>query len=104
MVTFEFSAAVNIDSVLILQHTNGITWIEGFAGDDENQLHSIGTTWGPSGDNIQINGLPEGGLQLFQFDNSKTRLGRIFRVVFKKTNYPSGFATYRVIPITTYVH
>jgi len=104
MVTFQFNTAVTIDSVLILQHTNGITWIEGFAGDDENQLHSIGTTWGPSGDNIQSGGLPEAGLQLFQFDNSKTQLGRIFRVVFRKTNLLNGWATYRVIPITTYVH
>ena len=41
-ITYRFDAPAKISEVLIVQHTNGIAQIEGFIGDDEKKLKSIG--------------------------------------------------------------
>jgi hypothetical protein len=101
IVNYEFSQPVKIDQILVVQHTNGITCLEGFVGDDINNLQSVGTIWGPTGDALGGCVFPEGSLQLFDhFPNPKK--GKFLRLRIKKTSLTNGYALYKIIPITTY--
>src|SRR5262249_28733122 len=44
-VTYTFSSPVEVSEVKLIQHTNGVTQIEGYAGDPIDTLTSIGKTW-----------------------------------------------------------
>jgi len=102
VVMYNFSAPVVIDRILVEQHTNGITRVEGFAGDSIDALTSVGIAWGSRADIIGGNRLVEHALDLFE-SFPHPRLGRYFQVVIRKTSLNTGYAVYKIIPLTTYI-
>jgi hypothetical protein len=97
-ITYHFSEPAKISEVLIIQHTNGIGQIEGFVGDDERNMRSLGyanSTLG-SGLSLKENTFAEGYRDVFKFERSGE--GRIFRMVITKTPLPNGYALYRAYP------
>ncbi len=97
IVTYEFDQAVVVSSLRIVQHTNGVTKIEGFAGNALNSMVSLGSVFGPSGDVIGSSVLPEYGVQVFNFNNT-TISGKYFQFIVRKTSLDWGWALYRATP------
>ena len=97
-ITYRFDAPAKISEVLIVQHTNGIAQVEGFIGDDDKQLKSIGFAHSTLGANLPLreNTFAEGYRDVFKFDLAGE--GKVFRVVITKTPLPNGYAVYRVYP------
>jgi hypothetical protein len=97
-ITYRFDELANISEVLIVQHTNGIGQIEGFVGNDENSLRSIGTANSTLGANLPLkeNTFAEGYRDLFKFERAGE--GKVFRIVITKTPLPNGYAFYRAYP------
>ena len=97
-ITYRFDEPANISEVLIVQHTNGIGQIEGFVGDDEKSLRSIGYANSTLGANLPLkeNTFAEGYRDVFKFDRAGE--GRVFRIVITKTPLPNGYAFYRAYP------
>jgi len=98
VVTFQFDAPVTVSNVTLIQHSNGITRIEGFIGNDTNTLVSIGSVFGPRGDVVGTNQFVEGETNVFQFPNTKRQPATFFQLVIRKTSYASGYALYRAYP------
>ena len=96
IITYAFDEAVVVDQIEIIQHTNGITQIEGFVGNSLASMSSVGSVFGPSGDVTGVGALPEGGSQVFDFDNSTA--GMYFQVVVTKTPLEGAYAIYRMFP------
>jgi hypothetical protein len=96
VVTYEFDRPVVVDQVEIVQHSNGITQIEGFVGNSLTALTSIGAVFGPSGDVMGSNVLPNGQPQVFEFNN--TQAGRFFKFIIRKTSASNGYGSYRAMP------
>jgi hypothetical protein len=59
VVDYTFRWPVAVYGVEIIQHTNGVTKIEGFAGNSPTSLSSVGQTFGPAGDIAGFNLIPE---------------------------------------------
>jgi hypothetical protein len=97
-ITYHFSKPAKISEVLIIQHTNGIGQIEGFIGNDENHLQSIGHANSTLGANLPLkeNTFTEGYRDVFKFERSGE--GKVFRIVITRTPLPNGYAVYRVYP------
>jgi hypothetical protein len=97
-ITYHFSKPAKISEVLIIQHTNGIGQIEGFIGNDENHLQSIGRANSTLGANLPLkeNTFMEGYRDVFKFERSGE--GKVFRIVITKTPLPNGYAVYRAYP------
>ncbi|HWL93302.1 MAG TPA: thrombospondin type 3 repeat-containing protein, partial [Phycisphaerae bacterium] len=98
VITYAFNVPVVVDQVEIIQHSNGISRIEGFVGDSLDSLTSIGSIFGPSGDVAGGGAFPEAGSQVFDFNNVIP--GRYLRLIARKTPIPNGWASYRVFPRT----
>ncbi|NUM36710.1 MAG: PEP-CTERM sorting domain-containing protein [Candidatus Brocadiae bacterium] len=97
VVTYEFSEAVTVKSLQIVQHTNGVTKIEGFAGNSLSSMVSLGSVFGPSGDAMGGQVLPEYAYQVFDFNNT-TVSGKYFQFIIRKTSLGNGWALYRATP------
>ena len=97
-ITYRFSAPAKISEVLIIQHTNGIGQIEGFVGNEERNMKSIGLANSTLGANLPLkeNTFAEGFRDVFKFERSGE--GKVFRIVITKTPLPNGYAVYRVYP------
>ena len=97
-ITYRFDAPAKISEVLIVQHTNGIAQVEGFIGNDEKDLKSIGFANSTLGTNLPLreNTFAEGYRDVFKFERAGE--GKVFRVVITKTPLPNGYAVYRVYP------
>jgi hypothetical protein len=97
-ITYYFSEPARVSEVLIIQHTNGIGQIEGFIGDDENHMLSIGHANSTMGANLPLkeNTFTEGYHDVFKFE--RVGEGKVFRIVITKTPLPNGYALYRVYP------
>ena len=97
VVTFEFDAPTVVAGVEVVQCGNGVTRVEGFAGDQLDSLVSIGSVFGPSGDLMGADQFSNGQFYMFHFENS--RPGKFFRFIIRKTNNPGGYALYRAFPM-----
>jgi hypothetical protein len=97
-ITYRFDASAKIAEVLIVQHTNGIAQVEGFIGDDEKNLKSIGLANSTLGANLPLkeNTFAEGYRDVFKFERAGE--GKVFRLVISKTPLPNGYAVYRIYP------
>jgi hypothetical protein len=97
-VTYRFSKPARIGEILIVQHGNGIGQIEGFIGNDERSMKSIGHANSTLGANLPAkNGtFAEGFRDLFRFERRGE--GRLFRIVITQTPLPNGYAFYRAYP------
>jgi hypothetical protein len=97
-ITYRFDQPAKISEVLIVQHTNGIAQIEGFIGNDEKSLQSIGFANSTLGANLPLkeNTFAEGYRDVFKF--GRTGEGKVFRIVITKTPLPNGYAVYRIYP------
>jgi hypothetical protein len=97
-ITYRFSKPAKIGEVLIIQHMNGIGQIEGFVGNDEKSMKSIGRANSTLGANLPLKDgtFAEGYRDLFKFERSGE--GRLFRIVITKTPLPNGYAVYRAYP------
>ena len=97
-ITYRFNKPAKIGEVLIVQHTNGIGQIEGFVGNDEKSMKSIGRASSTLGTNLPLKDgtFVEGYRDLFKFERSGE--GKLFRIVITKTPLPNGYAVYRVYP------
>ena len=100
VVTFKFDTPTIVKGIEIIQHQNGISQVEGFAGDDPNNLTSLGSIFGPNGDVTGFGVFTEFSSQVFDFGNT-TSGGTYFQMVVRKTSNPSGWASYRIFPIAT---
>jgi cysteine-rich repeat protein len=96
VVTFRFEEPQIVDQIEIIQHANGVTQIEGFAGNSYADFTSIGSVFGPLGDVTGSNVFTEGESYVFDFDNSIA--GTIFQFVIRKTSLSDGYALYRAFP------
>jgi hypothetical protein len=97
-ITFRFSKSVKIGEVLIIQHANGIGQIEGFIGNDEKNMKSLGRASSTLGADLPPkNGtFVDGYRDLFKFGRSGE--GKLFRIVITKTPLPNGYAFFRAYP------
>jgi hypothetical protein len=97
-ITYRFNRGVTVAEVLLIQHRNGISKIEGFVGSDEDHLQSIGTASSSLGDSSPstFNFFLDGYHDLFKFQNP--REGKVFRLLITKTSLNNGYALYRAYP------
>ncbi|MEO2046846.1 MAG: DUF1549 and DUF1553 domain-containing protein [Pirellulales bacterium] len=96
-VTYYFDTAQEIAEVELIMHTNGVSCIEGFIGEDVDHLTSLGEASSP----YAVRGKPfatEHGSCVFAFDPVKLHAGRVFRLVVKETIKADGFANYEAYP------
>ena len=99
-VLYRFDQPVIVSQLLLIQHQNGITELEGFAGDSPGSLTSIGNIFGPSGDVVGLNVFGEASPYLFDFGNTSVS-GTYFEFVVRKTSLSNGWANYRAFPSFT---
>jgi hypothetical protein len=97
-ITYHFSEPAKISELLIIQHENGIGQIEGFVGNDENDLQSIGRANSTLGADLPLKEktFTDGYRDVFKFPRS--REGKVLRIVITKTPLPNGYALYRAYP------
>ena len=96
VVTYTFDSPAIVDQLEIVQHTNGITKVEGFVGNSVDSLASIGSVFGPDGDVTGESRFAE--LQLYVFDFDNEMAGRIFQFVICKCSGSTGYSAYRAFP------
>jgi MYXO-CTERM domain-containing protein len=96
VITFGFTEPAVVDSLNVVQHSNGVTRVEGFVGNTLNSMTSIGNIFGPLGDVTGGNSFAERSDYLFDFDNAIP--GLFYRFVVTKTTLNNGYATYNVNP------
>lgn len=97
VVTYTFDSPTIVDQLEIIQHTNGLSKIEGFVGDSVNSLSSIGSVFGPDGDVTGAFYFTEKQSYVFDFNNGLAA-GKIFQFVILKISHPTGYAAYRAFP------
>jgi hypothetical protein len=97
-ITYRFNKPAKIGEVLIVQHANGIGQIEGFVGNDEKSMKSIGRANSTLGANLPLKDgtFVDGYRDLFKFERSGE--GKLFRIVITKTPLPNGYAFFRAYP------
>ena len=97
-ITYRFSKPAKIGEVLIVQHANGIGQIDGFVGNDERNMKSIGHASSTLGANLPAKDgtFVDGYRDLFKFE--RTGEGKLFRIVITKTPLPNGYAFFRAYP------
>lgn len=97
-ITYRFSKPAKIGEVLIIQHANGIGQIEGFVGNDDKSMKSIGHASSTLGTNLPLKDgtFVDGYRDLFKFERSGE--GKLFRMVITKTPLPNGYAFFRAYP------
>ena len=93
-VTFTFNEAVKVTSVACIEHTNGISEIEGFIGDSVDTLKSIGRVTGSAG----TGPFGEKSTSVFTFPTGQALQGKVFRIIVRRTTLRWAWATYRLIP------
>ena len=103
VVTFEFDKKTTVKAVEIVQHANGVTRIEGFAGRSAQHLQSLGAVFGPAGDVLDAPIGAEASSQIFDFGNV-TVSEKVFQLVVRKTNGVNAFALYRAYPLDEFGH
>lgn len=91
VLTYTFDEETVVDQIEIIQHTNGISKIEGFVGNSPGSLMSIGEAT-----SSLVYPYAEGASDVFDFDNSIG--GTIFQFVVTETPLSDGFAAYRAFP------
>ena len=96
VVTYIFDSPTIVDQLEIIQHTNGISQVEGFVGDSIDSLTSIGSIFGPAGDVTGPYSFIETQSYVFDFDNGLA--GKVFQFVIRKISHPTGYAAYRAFP------
>jgi hypothetical protein len=97
-ITYRFSKPAKIGEVLIVQHANGIGQIEGFIGNDERNMKSIGRASSTLGADLPAKDgtFTDGYRDLFKFERRGE--GRLFRMVITRTPLPNGYAFFRAYP------
>jgi hypothetical protein len=98
VVTYTFDASTIVKGVELIQHTNGITQIEGFYGNSPSSLTSLGSVFGPAGDVTGSGSFAEFSSSKFDFGNT-TNAGTVFQFVVRKTSLENGWANYNAYPL-----
>ncbi len=81
-----------VTSLRVIEHVNGVDELEGFAGDSESTLVSVGRVVGSLG----WGNAAEGSSNVFTWPNP--RAGKLFKVVIRHTPLSNGYALYRMLP------
>jgi hypothetical protein len=101
-VIYEFTASTAIRDVVIIQHTNGVVEVEGFAGDNPDPngpWRSMGIAQSRLVGSATGAGIfPEFARDVFEFRPAAPISGKCFRLVIRKTSLPNGWAMYRAYP------
>lgn len=98
-VRFEFTTPVTVGALAVMQHLNGISKIEGFAGNAANSLTSVGNVFGTQGDVVGQSVFADFFVDTFTFSNPTA--GTIFEIVIRKTSLSNGWANFRIFPLDT---
>ena len=98
VVTYTFNASTIVKGVEIIQHTNGITRIEGFSGNNPSSVISIGSVFSPAGDITGPGSFAELSSSTFDFGNT-TQSGTVFQFIVRKTSLDNGWANYNAYPL-----
>jgi len=93
VITYHFTEANLVTDVDWVQHQNGITRIEGFAGNSLGSLTSVGNVFCNQGDLLGLAQFTEGEHSLFTFTSPTP--GTYFQIVITKTSLVNGYAGYR---------
>lgn len=96
-VTYIFEGPVEIADLEAIVHTNGITEIEGFSGDQVETLESIGRAQGSAAGRDRPY-TKDRSTEVFTFDPDKRRPGRVFRFVVRESVQAHSFANYQAFP------
>lgn len=94
VITYEFDTPTIVSGINIIQHTNGISKVEGFYGNSLGSMTSLGSVFGPSGDITGSFQFVEEESQVFDLGNT-TQAGTFFQFIVRKTTLDTGWATYR---------
>ncbi len=100
IVTYTFNAPTVVNQLELIQHANGITRVEGFAGDNLGNMHSIGNVLSAKGDvTTDVDPYPfyDGESTVFDFNNT-TVAGTYFQFIVTKSSNSRAFANYRAYP------
>ena len=98
-VTYNFNQPVTVAELELLVHLNGISRVEGYAGDAPDELVSIGE----ASTSEAGRGKPfpqELASVAFAFAPEKCRQGTIFRFIVRETVKVDGYANYQAYPRT----
>ena len=85
--TYTFDRSTVVSAVTVVQHVNGIDQLEGFAGDSEATLVSVGVATGAAAEMSR---------PVFTFPSP--RAGKMFRMVVRHTPLAVGWALYKLLP------
>ncbi|MBL9171998.1 MAG: thrombospondin type 3 repeat-containing protein [Verrucomicrobiales bacterium] len=96
VITYVFDRSLPVDAVEVIQHTDGITQIAGFLGDDPKSLAPLGVSFGNLGDLMGSNAFVQGETNFFAFSNRIA--GSVLRLVITRTSRADGFAAYQIFP------
>jgi hypothetical protein len=100
-VTYKFDTSATIGGIEILEHTNGITEIQAYAGENLNSIEPIGSKVTSEQPDVSRDNLfDEGKKYDFYFGRDALPKGKFLQVVILSTNKKSGWATYRIYPLT----
>lgn len=96
MVTYGFDAPTVVGGLEVVQHMNGISQVEGFAGDTPETMRSIGLAFSQRGDVSGGSAFDEGEHSVFAFSHAPP--ARYFRFIIRKTRLADGYGIYRAYP------
>lgn len=96
VVTFEFTDPKIINTIDVVEHSNGVTRLHAYVGDSLSDMTDIGAVFGSLGDITGAWLMNEGQHNIFHFDN--TLAGTFLQVVIEKTSLVDGYALYRMYP------
>ena len=99
VIDFRFDGPAQVQELLVVQHTNGITQIEGWLGDAAGAMRPLGVATSLLvGDAVGNHLFNEGARDLFRFPLGGRIEGRLLHLVVRKTSLANGFANYRIYP------
>ena len=96
-VTYTFENPVEVAQLETVVHTNGITEIEGFSGDQVETLESIGRAYSSTAGRDRPYA-KDRATEVFTFEPAKLRTGRVFRFVVRESVQADAFANYQAFP------
>lgn len=95
IVTYGFNVSTQVNSIEIVEHFNGISIIEGFAGDSLGSMTSVGVVTGTAGPGPYA----EFSSNTFSFGLPLSAL--YFQFIVRETFSDAGYAAYRAYPAVT---
>ena len=94
-ITFQFSNAVTLNMLSMIEHTNGISRVHAYLGNNLNALTDLGEVVGSLGEGQFF----DGAVNDFAYNSAAS--GSYLTVVFSRSSISNGYAFFRLFPSVT---